>query len=229
MFLFECSQFAKCLFDVGTINFYQLLLWGFIGFTSVIYEILTEAFRIKPQFFTMTLKSLLYLAPACPFNLISALPIFFLWVFFVFVICFFSAISPLPLQGLCTCCFLSPERLWLYCRILLDIYPTCHLLKEPELTTQTRASPWSISLAQQPDHFCHSPHHNVYQFGNLLSYCCLSPGGSQGGKELLPIIRWAFRVHYCHLGRRARDVWAIPLIEGLLVLWSRNAIYRNRM
>lgn len=35
MLQFECSQFANCLFGVCTINFHWLLLWWFIGFTSV--------------------------------------------------------------------------------------------------------------------------------------------------------------------------------------------------
>ena len=82
----------------------------------------------------------------------------------------FGMISSLPLQGTCcfflfffffTCCFLSPELLWPDCHILSDIYPTCHLLKEPEPTACTRASSWSVSLAQPPDRLHHSPHHSV--------------------------------------------------------------------
>ena len=62
MLWFECPQFARRLFGLSTINFYQLLPWGFIGFTSVAHQLLT-AFRINPQFFTMTLKPVLEFGP----------------------------------------------------------------------------------------------------------------------------------------------------------------------
>lgn len=41
---------------------------------------------------------------------------------------------------------------------------------------------------------------------------------------MLLINQVGFWVCYCHLAGRARDVWAVPLVEKLLELWFRNSL-----